>query len=365
MKFLPSLRHREPRSQAPPPPEPGLNADYYDANIPFGPFPPSSSSSPPFAHPNRAQASDRHRRQPPSPGFHFGGYEEDHAPRIVRGHRKPPTRYAKETSSPIYFAPDPPTPGSYLHRSSPRHDQDGPHDRDHRRAGRSRRHREHRSPDHEDEEGRPTDYRSHNPEEPYERRRRRSSRREPPSPQHEQEYEREHEHARRSRHQSPRPRSRSRHRHPSAWNDVEARHSRHRPSPPPSPVHRPREVRERNIRRRHDSRPRDADAAPGHRDDRAHRHGHGHGHERHGAPAYRQHAMPSPPAAALQRAMATDWWKNPAVQVGARTALKAGAHALMKHRNEEGPWLGPKGAKIAGAALGAALADGLGGDGKK
>lgn len=53
------------------------------------------------------------------------------------------------------------------------------------------------------------------------------------------------------------------------------------------------------------------------------------------------------------------WWQNPLVQAGARTALTAGAQAAMKSRNDQGDWLGAKGAKIATAALGAALVDGF------
>ncbi|KLP08398.1 Uncharacterized protein Y057_13743 [Fusarium fujikuroi] len=53
------------------------------------------------------------------------------------------------------------------------------------------------------------------------------------------------------------------------------------------------------------------------------------------------------------------WWQNPMVQAGARTAFTAGAQAAMKSGRESGPWLGPKGAKVATAALGAALVDGF------
>lgn len=54
------------------------------------------------------------------------------------------------------------------------------------------------------------------------------------------------------------------------------------------------------------------------------------------------------------------------MQAGARTALTAGAQAVMSHRKEAGPWIGPKGAKVATAAIGAALTDGfMGGEKKK
>jgi hypothetical protein len=41
----------------------------------------------------------------------------------------------------------------------------------------------------------------------------------------------------------------------------------------------------------------------------------------------------------------------------AQTALKAGAAAAFKARNDPSPWLGEKGGKVATAALGAALVD--------
>lgn len=63
------------------------------------------------------------------------------------------------------------------------------------------------------------------------------------------------------------------------------------------------------------------------------------------------------PASTKNKAAA--WWQNPLVQAGARTAFTAGAQAAMKSGKESGPWLGPKGAKVATAALGAALVDGF------
>ncbi|RCI16480.1 hypothetical protein L249_1736 [Ophiocordyceps polyrhachis-furcata BCC 54312] len=53
------------------------------------------------------------------------------------------------------------------------------------------------------------------------------------------------------------------------------------------------------------------------------------------------------------------WWANPLVKAGARTAFSAGAQAAMQSRNDPSPWLGAKGAKVATAALGAALVDGF------
>lgn len=50
---------------------------------------------------------------------------------------------------------------------------------------------------------------------------------------------------------------------------------------------------------------------------------------------------------------------NPLVKAGARTALSAGAQAAMNSRSDPSPWLGAKGAKVATAALGAALVDGF------
>jgi hypothetical protein len=68
--------------------------------------------------------------------------------------------------------------------------------------------------------------------------------------------------------------------------------------------------------------------------------------------------MPSSSKAQAQ-AQRNSWWKHPIVQAGARTALTAGAQAAMKARNDEGSWMGPRGAKVATAALGAALVDGF------
>ncbi|KAF4985234.1 hypothetical protein FGRMN_11256 [Fusarium graminum] len=73
-----------------------------------------------------------------------------------------------------------------------------------------------------------------------------------------------------------------------------------------------------------------------------------------GAQPGRRNSMP-----ASTKARAAAWWQNPLVQAGARTAFTAGAQAAMKSGHESGPWLGPKGAKVATAALGAALVDGF------
>lgn len=55
----------------------------------------------------------------------------------------------------------------------------------------------------------------------------------------------------------------------------------------------------------------------------------------------------------------SQWWQNPMLQAGARTAFAAGAQAAMNSRGKQGDWLGAKGAKVATAALGAALMDGF------
>ncbi len=47
------------------------------------------------------------------------------------------------------------------------------------------------------------------------------------------------------------------------------------------------------------------------------------------------------------------------IQAGARQAVTAGAQAAIRSKDDSGPWLGAKGAKIATAALGAALVDGF------
>lgn len=56
---------------------------------------------------------------------------------------------------------------------------------------------------------------------------------------------------------------------------------------------------------------------------------------------------------------AAQWWNNPLLRAGATQAFTAGAEAAMKSKNDAGPWIGPKGAKVATAALGAALMDGF------
>lgn len=53
------------------------------------------------------------------------------------------------------------------------------------------------------------------------------------------------------------------------------------------------------------------------------------------------------------------WWQNPVVQAGARNAFTAGAQAAFRNKNDAGPWIGPKGAKVATAALSAAFVDGF------
>jgi hypothetical protein len=62
--------------------------------------------------------------------------------------------------------------------------------------------------------------------------------------------------------------------------------------------------------------------------------------------------------------VSSNWWQNPLLVAGARTAFSAGAQAAMKNRNDPSPWMGPKGAKVATAALGAALVDGFMGKNK-
>lgn len=62
---------------------------------------------------------------------------------------------------------------------------------------------------------------------------------------------------------------------------------------------------------------------------------------------------------ASTKARAAQWWQNPLIQAGARTAFTAGAQAAMKSKDDSGPWMGPKGAKVATAALSAAFMDGL------
>ncbi|KAG6191822.1 hypothetical protein E4U36_004877 [Claviceps purpurea] len=75
----------------------------------------------------------------------------------------------------------------------------------------------------------------------------------------------------------------------------------------------------------------------------------------------RRKSAPAPPLASTPKTPKKQWWQNPYVQAGARTAFTAGAQAVMQNRHDPSPWLGAKGAKVATAALGAALMDGLGG----
>lgn len=70
----------------------------------------------------------------------------------------------------------------------------------------------------------------------------------------------------------------------------------------------------------------------------------------------RRKSAPAPSAAKKKQ----QWWQNPLIQAGARTAFSAGAQAAMQNRHNNDPWLGSKGAKVASAALGAALMDGMG-----
>ncbi|KAK2591465.1 hypothetical protein QQS21_010841 [Conoideocrella luteorostrata] len=76
----------------------------------------------------------------------------------------------------------------------------------------------------------------------------------------------------------------------------------------------------------------------------------------------RRKSAPAPqaPPATASKAKKQQWWQNPLVQAGARTAFSAGAQAAMQNRKDPSPWLGQKGAKVATAALGAALMDGFG-----
>lgn len=71
----------------------------------------------------------------------------------------------------------------------------------------------------------------------------------------------------------------------------------------------------------------------------------------------RRKSAPAPTSSAAKKQA---WWQNPLVQAGARTAFTAGAQAAMQNRKDPAPWLGSKGAKVATAALGAALMDGFG-----
>lgn len=59
------------------------------------------------------------------------------------------------------------------------------------------------------------------------------------------------------------------------------------------------------------------------------------------------------------KAAKAGWWTNPLIQASARTAFTAGAQAAMSSRKDKGPWIGPKGAKVASAALMGGFMDGF------
>lgn len=73
----------------------------------------------------------------------------------------------------------------------------------------------------------------------------------------------------------------------------------------------------------------------------------------------RRNSMPAVNAINRPKINGNPWWQNPTVQAGARNAFTAGAQAAFRNKNDAGPWLGPKGAKVATAALSAAFVDGL------
>lgn len=73
----------------------------------------------------------------------------------------------------------------------------------------------------------------------------------------------------------------------------------------------------------------------------------------------RRNSMPAVNAINRPKINGNPWWQNPTVQAGARNAFTAGAQAAFRNKNDSGPWLGPKGAKVATAALSAAFVDGL------
>lgn len=65
------------------------------------------------------------------------------------------------------------------------------------------------------------------------------------------------------------------------------------------------------------------------------------------------------PSATATKAAKSGWWTNPLIQASARTALTAGAQAAMSSRKDKGAWIGPKGAKVASAALMGGIMDGF------
>ncbi|TWU74224.1 hypothetical protein ED733_003480 [Metarhizium rileyi] len=130
---------------------------------------------------------------------------------------------------------------------------------------------------------------------------------------------------------------------------------RPRDAPPPPPPGYGNDDK-RHHRARSQDRSRRRDVSPGR------------GHDRAVAAATRPSTSSrrkSAPVPTADKAKEQAWWQNPLLQAGARTAFAAGAQAAMQNRNNPDPWLGAKGVRVATAALGAALMDGLGGKKKK
>lgn len=75
-------------------------------------------------------------------------------------------------------------------------------------------------------------------------------------------------------------------------------------------------------------------------------------------PQARRNSMPAA-TGADGAAKKAGWWTNPLIQASARTAFTAGAQAAMSSRKDKGPWIGPKGAKVASAALMGGFMDGF------
>lgn len=330
----PRLRHRDRR--------PGLNRDYY-AGGDFDDDEPQyyGSQSPPRSRryedpPPRRGKSER--RRPPSPDFADDPYRKPsqrHSRRADPKYERPPPQVVNSGRRPRAGSMTPPyAPEAPQHDISSRRDRDRDRDRDHRQ-----RHSKRSSiPPGEPYDGHyaaAMDPRGGRPPKEY--------RGEPDS------YSR-----RRSKHSPPpmEPRSRGR--------DSYEPRSRGRDYPPPSHP----DDRYGVPPRRHRSQTRDMSPPRGRPPTTHAGRPRGGNTRRNSMPASTRTsgngtAAATGAAAGAAAAAKNPWWKNPMVQAGARQAFTAGAQAAIRSKDDKGPWMGPKGAKIATAALSAAFVDGF------
>ncbi|KAL6858255.1 hypothetical protein ACO1O0_005715 [Amphichorda felina] len=328
--------------------QPGLNRDYYAGGDLYDDPRHYASVSPPRSRryeepPPRRGKSER--RRAPSPEYPHDPYEKPsrrHSRRADPRYDKPPPQVVHDGRRPRASSLTPPYAPSPPHADiSSRRDRDRDREYRPRQSKRSSmpadgptidRHYpaelDPRSKRH------PKEYRGE--PDPYSRRRPRRS----PPPM---------EHRPRGRDlDEPRPRARDYYPPPSRPDD---RYDRHEPRP-----------------RRHRSQTRDMSPPPDRGRPPPAQAGRSHGStaRRNSMPASTRDrsgggvgAAAAGAAAGAAAAKGNPWWKNPIVQAGARQAFTAGAQAAIRSKDDRGPWLGPKGAKVATAALSAALVDGF------